>query len=74
MDKNKIHILVVDDDDRIRDLIKQYLNDNNFMVSSAIDSADAKVKLAQFRFDLIILDVMTSHQSRRPTLKNILTI
>ncbi len=63
MEKNKIHILVVDDDDRIRDLIKQYLNDNSFMVSSAIDSADAKVKLAQFRFDLIVLDVMMPGQS-----------
>ena len=63
MEKNKIHILVVDDDDRIRSLIKQYLNDNSFMVSSAIDSADAKVKLAQFRFDLIVLDVMMPGQS-----------
>ena len=63
MDKNKIHILVVDDDDRIRDLIKQYLNDNNFMVSSAIDSSDAKTKLAHFRFDLIVLDVMMPGQN-----------
>ncbi len=63
MEKNKIHILVVDDDDRIRDLIKQYLNDNNFMVSSAISSADAKTKLSQFRFDLIVLDVMMPGQS-----------
>jgi len=63
MDKNKIHILVVDDDDRIRDLIKQYLNDNNFMVSTAIDSSDAKTKLAHFRFDLIVLDVMMPGQN-----------
>ena len=63
MEKNKSHILVVDDDDRIRELIKQYLNDNSFIVSSAIDAKDAKIKLDQFRFDLIVLDVMMPGQS-----------
>ena len=58
MDKNKIHILVVDDDDRIRNLIKEYLTDNNYIVSSAIDSPSAKIKIDQFRFDIIVLDVM----------------
>ena len=42
MEKNKPHILVVDDDNRIRELIKQYLNDNNFIVSTAIDAENAK--------------------------------
>jgi len=63
MEKNKSHILVVDDDTRIRELIKQYLNDNSFIVSSARDSGDAKIKLRQFRFDLIILDVMMPGQN-----------
>jgi len=58
MEKNKIHILVVDDDDRIRDLLKEYLNENNFIVSTAIDAEDAKIKLDYFRYDLIVLDVM----------------
>jgi two-component system phosphate regulon response regulator OmpR len=63
MEKSKSHILVVDDDDRIRELIKQYLNDNSFIVSSAIDAKDAKIKLDQFRFDLIVLDVMMPGQN-----------
>ena len=54
MDKNKIHILVVDDDDRIRELIKQYLKDNNFIVSTALDAENAKLKISQFKFDLSI--------------------
>ena len=63
MEKNKPHILVVDDDDRIRDLIKQYLNDNNFMVSTAISAENAKIQLDQFKFDLAVLDVMMPGQS-----------
>ena len=63
MDKNKIHILVVDDDDRIRSLIKEYLTDNNYIVSTAIDSTSAKIKIDQFRFDIIVLDVMMPGQS-----------
>ena len=63
MDKNKIHILVVDDDDRIRSLIKEYLTDNNYIVSTAIDSPSAKIKIDQFRFDIIVLDVMMPGQS-----------
>tara|TARA_B100001996_G_scaffold9542_1_gene8032 strand:+ start:3474 stop:4151 length:678 start_codon:yes stop_codon:yes gene_type:complete len=63
MEKDKIHILVVDDDNRIRELIKQYLDDNNFVVSTAVDSRETKIKLEQFRFDLIILDVMMPGQS-----------
>ena len=63
MDKNKIHILIVDDDDRIRSLIKEYLTDNNYMVSTAVDSPTAKIKINQFRFDIIVLDVMMPGQS-----------
>ena len=56
------HILVVDDDDRIRNLLKEYLNDNNFMISTAQDANDAKVKLKHFKFDVIVLDVMMPGQ------------
>jgi two-component system phosphate regulon response regulator OmpR len=63
MEKNKIHILVVDDDDRIRELISQYLKDNGFVVSSAADAKSAKIKIHQFKFDLVVLDVMMPGQS-----------
>ena len=63
MENNKIHILVVDDDDRIRNLLKEFLNENNFIVSTAIDTEDAKKKIKYFNFDLIILDVMMPGQS-----------
>ena len=63
MENNKLHILVVDDDDRIRALLKEYLNENNFIVSTAENSEEAKKKLDFFKFDLIILDVMMPGQS-----------
>ena len=63
MENNKIHILVVDDDDRIRDLLKEFLNENNFIVSTATDSEDAKKKIKYFKFDLIVLDVMMPGQN-----------
>ena len=45
MNKKKFHILVVDDDNRIRDLVKQYLEENDFLVTTAKDSLDAKKKI-----------------------------
>ncbi len=64
MEKNKKkHILVVDDDDRIRELVKEYLNENNFSVSTAADSNKAKELIKYFNFDLIVLDVMMPGQS-----------
>ncbi len=62
MEKNKFHILVVDDDNKIRDLLKQFLNDKGFVVSTAINSEDAKSKIETFNFNLIILDVMMPGQ------------
>ena len=59
---NKKHILVVDDDDRIRDLIKEYLQEKNFIVSTARDAETAKDKIFNFKFDLIVLDVMMPGQ------------
>ena len=63
MENNRIHILVVDDDNRIRDLLKEYLNDNNHIVSTSENAENAKVKLKQFKFDLIVLDVMMPGQN-----------
>ena len=45
MNKKTVHILVVDDDDRIRELVKQYLEDNNFLITTAKDVSDAKKKI-----------------------------
>ena len=58
MSKNIFHIMVVDDDDRIRELVKQYLEENNFLVTSAKNASDAKKKLEIIKFDILILDIM----------------
>ena len=46
MDKFKAHILIVDDDDRIRELVKQYLNENNYLVTTANSAEQAKEKIS----------------------------
>ena len=58
MDNSKIHILIIDDDEKIRDLLKQYLKNNNFFVSTAINASDAEEKLKIVKFDLAIIDIM----------------
>ena len=63
MEKNKFHILVVDDDDKIRILIKEYLSNKGYVVSTAENAGKAKMKLEIFNFNLIILDVMMPGQS-----------
>ena len=63
MENNKNHILIVDDDNRIRDLLKEYLTENNYIVSTAENSEQAKEKLQYFKFDIIILDVMMPGQN-----------
>ena len=63
MEKNRFHILVVDDDDKIRDLIKQFLSEKGFIVSTANNSIEAKKKIDIFNFNLIILDVMMPGQT-----------
>ena len=62
MENNKTHILIVDDDNRIRDLLKEYLKENNYIVSTSEDAENAKVKLSHLKFDLIVLDVMMPGQ------------
>ena len=63
MNNYKAHILVVDDDDGIRKLVKQYLNQNDFLVSTAKSAEDAENKIEILKFDLIVLDVMMPGKS-----------
>ena len=63
MENNKKHILIVDDDDRIRNLLKDYLTENNYIVSTAENAEQAKGKLEYLKFDIIILDVMMPGQN-----------
>ena len=63
MNKNIFHILVVDDDDRIRELVKQYLEENNFLVNTAADAFEAKKKIDIIKFDILILDIMMPGKS-----------
>tara|TARA_B100001939_G_scaffold5105_1_gene4826 strand:+ start:796 stop:1473 length:678 start_codon:yes stop_codon:yes gene_type:complete len=63
MKKFKAHILIVDDDDRIRDLVKEYLSQNDYLVSTAKDSNDAFNKTKIIKFDLIVLDIMMPGQT-----------
>ena len=58
MNKFNGHILVVDDDDGIRNLVKQYLTENNFLITTANNAEDAKEKTSIIKFDLIVLDIM----------------
>ena len=57
------HILVVDDDDGIRKLVKQFLNENNYLVTTAQSAEEAQNKIKIIEFDLIVLDVMMSGKS-----------
>ena len=63
MENNKNHILIVDDDNRIRDLLRDYLSENNYVISTAENADQAKEKLHYFKFDIIILDVMMPGQN-----------
>ena len=63
MENYKAHILVVDDDDRIRELVKQFLNQNNYLVTTAESSEDALNKVKIVKFDLIVLDIMMPGKS-----------
>ena len=63
MDNFIAHILVVDDDDGIRLLVKKYLNERKYLVTTAIDAEDAYEKIKIIKFDLIILDIMMPGKS-----------
>tara|TARA_B100001059_G_C17440822_1_gene382565 strand:- start:44 stop:316 length:273 start_codon:yes stop_codon:yes gene_type:complete len=63
MENSKNHILIVDDDDRIRNLLKDYLVDNDYIVSTAENADQAKKRIEYVKFDIIILDVMMPGQN-----------
>jgi len=63
MNNFEAHILVVDDDERIRELVKKYLNQNNYLVTTASSSEDAQKKVELIKFDIIILDIMMPGRS-----------
>ena len=58
VDQQRPHVLVVDDDARLRELLRRYLADNGFLVATASHAADARAKLSGLRFDVIVLDLM----------------
>jgi two-component system, OmpR family, phosphate regulon response regulator OmpR len=62
-DDNAPHVLIVDDDNRIRDLLARYLSENGYRVSTADDAETAQARMRGLAFDLIILDVMMPKQS-----------
>ena len=63
MNKKNLHILVVDDDNRIRELVKEYLEENNFIVTTAKDVPDSKEKIKIIKFDMHIVDIMMPGES-----------
>ena len=63
MDNFISHILVVDDDDGIRSLVKKYLNENNYLVTTASSAEDASEKIKIIKFDMIVLDIMMPGKS-----------
>ena len=71
MENKNLHLLVVDDDDRIRILLKDYLTENDYIVSTAEDAEQAKKKLKYFKFDILILDVMMPGQNGYELTKDI---
>ncbi len=63
MQKERAHILVVDDDLRLRNLLQRYLQENGFIVTGACDAENARMFLQQYRFNLLIVDVMMPNES-----------
>ena len=63
MEMHKAHILVVDDDTRLRALLQRFLQENGFRVSAAKGAAEARMMLKQYKFDLLIVDIMMPEES-----------
>ena len=63
MEQDIKHILVVDDDTRLRNLLQRFLRENSFLVSVAKDAEDARMMMQQYKFDLLIVDVMMPKES-----------
>ena len=62
-DPAEAHLLVVDDDQRLRDLLRRYLVESGFRITTAGDAAEARLKLQSMAFDLLIVDVMMPGES-----------
>ena len=58
MNDERPHVLVIDDDNRLRDLLGKFLGEHGFLVVTASDAADARDKMTLFAFDIIVLDLM----------------
>lgn len=71
MTTHKEHILVVDDDNRLRRLLKKYLSENNFSVSQASNAQEAKNLLNLFSFSLLVMDVMMPGQNGQELTKEL---
>ena len=63
METDKAHILVVDDDTRLRSLLQRFLRENDFYVSVAKDAAEARERLSEYKFDLLIVDIMMPNEN-----------
>lgn len=63
METDKAHVLVVDDDTRLRSLLQRFLRENDFYVSVAKDAAEARERLSEYKFDLLIVDIMMPNES-----------
>lgn len=63
MEKEKSHLLVVDDDTRLRSLLQRFLRESGFMVSAAKDAAEARWRLEEYDFDLLVVDIMMPNES-----------
>ena len=63
MQEERSHILVIDDDLRLRNLLQRYLQENGFAVSGAKDAENARMFLKQYRFNLLIVDVMMPNET-----------
>lgn len=63
LEEKKYHILIIDDDKRIRELLKQFLNKNGFFVTTSSDASEAKKEMSKFIFDLMVVDLMMPNES-----------
>ena len=71
MSDTKAHILVVDDDTRLRSLLQRFLRESDFFVSVAKDADDARERLKDYQFDLLIVDIMMPHETGLEFLKKL---